>query len=40
MRADAGLEHAVADQRSASNAPFNTLEIDVYWAFTGHGTGV
>ncbi len=37
---DGGLEHALADHYSAPAAPYDTLEIDVYWAITGRQTGV
>lgn len=38
---DGGLEHAIAYMLGSPMAPYaNTLELDVYWAFTGHQTGV
>lgn len=38
--ADAGREHAIGYVVDSSGPPYNSLEIDVYWAFTGMTTGV
>ena len=38
--ADAGREHAIGYVVDSNGPPYNTLEIDVYWAFTGMATGV
>jgi len=38
---DAGREHAIAYDFGSAGPPYtSTLEIDVYWAFTGMTTGV
>jgi len=38
--ADGGREHAIGYVLDSNGPPYNTLEIDVYWAFTGMTTGV
>ncbi len=37
---DGGLEHAVAQLLYPGSPPYNSIEVDIYWAFTGHQTGM
>lgn len=38
--ADGGLEHAVAQLLNPGSPPDNSIEVDIYWAFTGQQTGM